>query len=672
MEITQIMTPETAAAVRGELREILASPNPPQVVTVLVKQGVYAPKDFRFTAEDCSADTRVVFSAEAGAIIHGGVTVERERWQEADAAMLARIPAEARAHVRMISLTAYGLTRKDWGEEVPIGAYQQSFRYDDPPTGCGSEFFCGNRHGTRRMIKARYPNAGSYARLDAIADVGEAGEFPPQNFHPERNSLRNPRGGCYIVDHHTAERMKKWQDPSTAWMFGYFYFDWADSSTPITVRPINREIYPRFVSCYGARAGATYYLYNIPEELDAEGEWYLDRETGNLYFWPWEGAEEADFSYAGDPLIRCDSTRNMTFSGFTLQCGVANAITATGEDMVFENLCIRNIRDTAVVLEGKNNVIRNSELGYLGGTGIILRGGDRATLTHGCNRAENNFIHDFGELNQTYHPGISLYGVGQTAAHNEICNAPHSAILYWGNEHCIEYNEIHDVVLLSSDAGAIYSGRDSVAYGTVIRYNRIRRCGSGEFRPQGIYWDDALNGQTAYGNILIDVGNWGFLIGGGRDNVAVNNVVVRSGGAALQYDQRLRDGMIVSSGWYSHGNNHRDQILGVDREAEPWISRYPRLATMDIAPTADPNGADSFFNPSYSRVCNNVAVEAGKLYEVGEAVYRFSEVADNLIYASAAEAGWDEEAANLSPDSPAYRDLPDFSPIPAELIGIQS
>ena len=90
---------------------------------------------------------------------------------------------------------------------MPIGADQQSYRYDDPPTGCGSEFFCGNRHSTRRMIKARYPNAGSYARLDAIADVGEAGEFPPQNFHPERNSLRNPRSGCYIVDHHTAERI---------------------------------------------------------------------------------------------------------------------------------------------------------------------------------------------------------------------------------------------------------------------------------------------------------------------------------------------------------------------------------------------------------------------------------------------------------------------------------
>jgi hypothetical protein len=32
--------------------------------------------------------------------------------------------------------------------------------------------------------------------------------------------------------------------------------------------------------------------------------------------------------------------------------------------------------------------------------------------------------------------------------------------------------------------------------------------------------------------------------------------------------------------------------------------------------------------------------------------------------------GWDEEAGNLSPDSPVFRDLPDFIPIPAQQIGI--
>ncbi|MBE6653333.1 MAG: right-handed parallel beta-helix repeat-containing protein [Ruminococcaceae bacterium] len=666
MKITKVMTPENASAIRAEVRSVLSSPEPPDAVLVSVQSGVYDPEAFRFAAEDCSAVTHVIYQAEPGTVIHGGITVGREAWQTPDADMLARIPSEARPHVRMIPLTAYGLTREDWGEEVPIGAYQQSFRYDRAPVGCGSEFFCGNR----RMIKARYPNLGSYGRLEAIADVGEAYEFPPQNFHPERGELRNLRGGCYIVDADTADRMKRWQDPSTAWMFGYFFFDWADSSTPITVKPENREIYPDFVSCYGARPGGTYYLYNVPEELDAEGEWYLDRGTGNLYFWPWDGAEDADFSFAEEPLIRCDTTRNMTFSGFTLRCGVGSAILATGEDMVFEHFCIRNIRDTAVVLDGKNLVIRNSELGYLGGKGIALGGGDRATLTCGGNRAENNYIHDFGEINQTYHPGISISGVGHTAAHNEICNAPHSAILYAGNLHCIEYNEIHDVVLLSSDAGAIYSGRDSLAYGTVIRYNRIRRCGSGEFRPQGIYWDDALNGQTAYGNILIDVGNWGVEVGGGRDHVVENNIIVRTAGAALEYDQRLRDGMMVPRGWYSHGDMHIAQFRSLELSAEPWVSRYPRLSRVVVDINADPDHADAFFNPSYSSVRNNVAIEAGKLYEVGDAVYRFSDVTDNVLYAAASEAGWDEEAGNLSSDSPVFHALPGFRAIPAENIGI--
>ena len=91
---------------------------------------------------------------------------------------------------------------------------------------------------------------------------------------------------------------------------------------------------------------------------------------------------------------------------------------------------------------------------------------------------------------------------------------------------------------------------------------------------------------------------------------------------------------------------------------------------MDADPAADPDGVDTFFNPSHSRVRHNVAVETGKLDEVGGDVFRFSEVTDNLLYASAAEAGWDEEAGNLSPDSPVFRDIPDFMPIPAQQIGI--
>jgi len=166
------------------------------------------------------------------------------------------------------------------------------------------------------------------------------------------------------------------------------------------------------------------------------------------------------------------------------------------------------------------------------------------------------------------------------------------------------------------------------------------------------------------------VGNWGVEVGGGRDHVVENNIIVRTAGAALEYDQRLRDGMMVPRGWYSHGDMHIAQFRSLELSAEPWVSRYPRLSRVVVDINADPDHADAFFNPSYSSVRNNVAIEAGKLYEVGDAVYRFSDVTDNVLYAAASEAGWDEEAGNLSSDSPVFHALPGFRAIPAENIGI--
>ncbi|MBQ7153904.1 MAG: right-handed parallel beta-helix repeat-containing protein [Clostridia bacterium] len=660
------MTPETAKTVRRQVWELLKSGSAPDTVTVRMAKGLYDPDDFSFTKEDCADGVRVVYSADKGAVIHGGLTVAADEWTDPDTEMLERIPENARGHVRMISLTAKGLTAKEWGEEIPFGSSATATLYDDVPKGCGSEFFTGGR----RMIKARYPNAGEYLKLDAVADVGECYEFPPQNYYPERRTMRNPRGGCYIVDHDTNDRIKKWKDPSTAWIYGYLYWDWADSATPVRVNPERREIWPKYVSHFGARAGAHYYLYNVPEELDSEGEWYLDRKTGNLYFWPWSGAESADFSFRGEPLLNCTDTKNITFSGLGLTCCIANAVVCSGENMIFERLAIDNIRENAISVSGSNNTVSRCTMRRLGGGGIIISGGERQTLTPGNNRAENNLIDDFAQVYQTYRPGIILNGVGNAAVHNEISNSPHAAIFYGGNNHLIEYNEIHDVIKLSSDAGAIYAGRDSVAYGTVIRYNRIMHNGSGEFVPQGIYWDDALNGQTAYGNIIADTGWWGVEVGGGRDHVVENNVIVRMRDAAIEYDDRIRRGVGNPHWWYQHHPEHLKQFKSVDREKGPWAQQFPALSRV-VLEGADPEDKNAFFNPANSSVCNNVAIACKKLYEVEESVKKFSRVENNPAYESAEEAGWDEKAHNLRPDSRVFRDLPGFKAIPADKIGIE-
>lgn len=665
-------SPRTMAQSRETVRKMLRDGCAAEEIRVTLAPGLYDPEDFAFTEEDCSEFTKVVYAGPKDAVIHGGVTVPKDRWLSPDPEMASRFSPEALPHIRMISLAAFGMTRERWGEETVIGGFHTADRYDDTPKGAGSEFFCGGitdgDRWNRRMIKARYPNAGQYAKLDAVADVGDAYEFPTFNYHEDWNSRRNHRGGCYILDKETNDRVKRWRDPSTAWMFGYFFWDWADSSTPITVKPATREVFPKFVSRYGARAGALYYLYNVPEELDAEGEWYLDRETGNLYFWPWDGADSADFSCFGKPLLTCQNTRNMTFSGFSLECGVVGAIAAEGCGLLFSDLLIRNIRRTAVTLSGTGNILRDSALLSLGSGGVQLTGGDRETLTHGNNRAENCLIREFAQVSQTYAPGIALYGVGNTASHNEICETPHMAIYYAGNEHCIEYNDIHDVVKMSHDAGAIYGGRDVTAHGTVIRFNRLTKVGSEEFHPEGIYWDDALGGQTAYGNLLEHVGHWGIEVGGGRENTVRNNLLVDCQGAALHFDDRLRDG-VLRGGWYGHGEGHIGQLSDCPRDREPWSSRYPLLAKVRTDDGCDKDDADYFCNPSWGVMKDNIAVSCTQLYDVAESVFRYSDVSDNFLYDTAESAGWDEDAGNLRGDSKVYREHPAFRRIPTEEIG---
>ncbi len=666
------VTPETLSAVRKTIRDMLPTLPDGDTVEVVLASGLYTPDQFVFDASDCSARVHIIYRAEeAGKVtVSGGKSIPASAWTVPDADMASRFSAEARPHIKMLSLTALGLTRAEWGEEIAIGSCNTAHKYDDAPKGCGSEFFTGER----RMTKARYPNLGEFAKLDAVADVGDVHEFPPQNYYHDWNDRRNHRGGTYVIDREMNRRVMGWRDPSTAWMFGYFYWDWADSSTPVTFKTENRLVFPKFVSHYSARAGAHYYFYNIPEELDTEGEWYLDRETGNVYFWPHEGAETADFSYSDKPLISCRGTCNMTFAGLVCTGSMGDAVRVDGNHMTFDALTVKNVAGNAIVANGSDNTVRGCDISRTGRGGITLSGGDRATLTPGRNRATNNYVHDFAEIYLTYQGGINLHGVGNVADHNEICRAPHSAMFYSGNENIIEYNDIHDVVLLSSDAGAIYAGYDWAASGNIMRYNRLENIGGEGFAPDGIYWDDGLSGQTAYGNIFINVKKWSIHVGGGRDCVVENNIVVDSGHAALHYDDRNRDAF-VHDGWAREAVNnpekgHWAKLKNVPYTDALWAEKYPRLASVKTSFETDPDDPDFPINPAYSSMKNNIIIApTGKQYDVSQSVYRYSDVRDNPVYDSAESAGWSTVTRTLSADSVVYRDLPDFAEIPFDEIG---
>jgi len=246
--------------------------------------------------------------------------------------------------------------------------------------------------------------------------------------------------------------------------------------------------------------------------------------------------------------------------------------------------------------------------------------------------------------------------------HNEICFSPHNAILYNGNDHLIEYNDIHDVVLYSMDAGAIYSGRDWAAHGTVIRYNLIKNVGTDDLQPDGIYWDDGLSGQTAYGNIIINVKKFGILAGGGRDNVIRNNIIIGDSQYSLIYDARAYYGYFEDA-WFRNCVKIPDGGLWKSLRAVPykkgiWAEKYPTLAglTEDAAMATSP---DFPVNPA------NVIVEGNIIISTKEApmrfsrpLYRYAQLGENPVYTSCEEAGFDLETLKFEKIPEGFEEIP--------------
>lgn len=618
---------------------------------VIVGAGVYCE-----SLEFDSRDSGTTYIGE-GAVITGGFEVTYNDTKDIPEDIACRLTTEAAAKVRAIDLTEYGFTGDDWGEVYPIGAYHTAAKYDDAKLGINLEVFSGEK----RMKLARYPNEG-YLKLAEVLDCGDVREFPPQNYWAGWNERRNHRGGTYIIDRETNKRLMNWKTPETAWMFGYFYWDWADSSTPITINTVNCAVMPKYVSGYSARAGADYYFYNVLEELDAPGEFFLDRESGILYVYPYADGDTIEVSLSEKNLIKAVGADNLTIDGFTLKCARNSAVDLEGNNCVLKNLVIKNIAEYGIIVSGYRNTVENCEITRTGRGGINLTGGDRNTLTPGKNKAVNNYIHHFSEIYQTYQPGISLNGVGNICAHNEICFTPHIAVIYNGNDHLIEYNYIHDAVLYSKDASAIYTGRDWAGYGTVIRYNILRDIGGETLHPDGIYWDDAHSGQTAYGNILINVGHWGFHLGGGRDHSVHDNIIINSGASAIHYDARAYDGFF-RDGWYREGVNTPDAsqwsiLHNVPYKNEIWAKKYPTLAAISENFDDSDNPAFAVY-PAGSVVENNIIIrDSDDNFDISETVYKYSRIGENPQFRSAEEAGFDMDTLKFKVQPENFPEIP--------------
>lgn len=239
-----------------------------------------------------------------------------------------------------------------------------------------------------------------------------------------------------------------------------------------------------------------------------------------------------------------------------------------------------------------------------------------------------------------------------------------------------EYNYIHDVVLQSSDAGAIYTGYSYSTYGNVVRYNCISNIGSGTFTPSGIYFDDNSSGQTAYGNVLINIPGYAFLVGGGRDNMIENNLVINAGKQIL-YDDRAYDGY-HNDGWYAKNCKTPDsrlwQLMNEAKEFNASIgNKYDGIERMhqDYEREEDEGFA---VNPSGSSVQNNIIIsKQNKVGEIAKTVKKYSVVENNQTFtlngAKSSFEDYENGDYRIKADSKISKECSDFKEIPFNEIG---
>ncbi len=599
---------------------------PKNGVIVEVRGGVYElSTPIELTAEDSGLpNAPVVYRARKGETVRLLAGKRVTNWQRVtDREVLSRLDENVRDKIWQANLKALGIT--DFGS--PAGGGLELFFNDEP------------------MMIARYPNEGFMRIVDVV-------EYDGHQIH----GIKGSRVGRFYYE---GDRPKRWLGEKDAWLHGYWFWDWSDQRHRLkSIDPEKRilEVEPPY-HYYGYRKGQWFYAYNILAELDSPGEWYLDRETGTIYFYPPTDIAKGETIVSVLPmLLIMRDVSHVRWEGFVME-GARGTVAAIygGSDVRIAGCVIRNSGGWAVIVEGgTNHAIVSCDIYGLGEGGIALSGGDRKTLTPANHLAENNHIRHYARWHRMYRPAIALNGVGNKARHNYIHDAPHQAISFSGNEHLIEFNLIERVCLESNDAGAIYSGRDWTWRGTIIRFNLFRDITGFEKRGcMGVYLDDMLCGTIVFGNIFERVTRAAF-IGGGRDNIVENNIFVDCL-PAVHVDAR-------AMGWASYhvDTTMKERLMAVPYKQPPWSERYPQLVNILEDEPAAPKG---------NIIRRNICV-GGRWMDIEEKAKPYVLIEGNLIDVVPQVLFMNAEKGDyrLKPNSPAVKI--GFKPVPLERIGL--
>lgn len=370
---------------------------------------------------------------------------------------------------------------------------------------------------------AGWPN-GEYTGLIKPIDSNEYGKRT-------KSGIAN---GCSFKVNY--DRPSQWSKPEQAWLSGTIGPNYEFDYYPVSrFDSKEKRVYLSRGALEKYYTEPYYRFENVPEELDEPGEYYIDRQSGMLYFYPPEDAPKdsvltitmstptLDVSgKAPNSMFRIENSKNIVFENLIFKGGRGSAITGKNNSNIqFINCEINSFGENGIRFDASTDIkISDCKIHDVGQDGILFVScGNYKTLSPSNIVVSNNDIYNFARLERSYKTGID-FGyrcVGATAANNHIHNGPHAGMIFYGVNNDIYGNEFDNLVTEFSDMDALYCNNSNYPWerGNKIHNNYFHDIGKSsmngrhQINVRAIRTDNRGCGLNIYENLFYNIGDGG-------------------------------------------------------------------------------------------------------------------------------------------------------------------
>lgn len=628
---------KTIEAARDAVRALKnADGLPTGGIRVILREGGYTlSKGLEFDSRDSGTkDSPIIYSAYENERVRilGGVKLENFR-QTQDEQLKNRLAENVRDKLYEISFADYGIDRigdlEAYGQSMPSLEHSSVYIFKN------SEY----------MNLARYPNEG-YLNVVSVIEPGVfKGADDPLNVTPEFK--------------YSYDGAKKWKDLDDIWIFGYLRFDWADLFARVgKINTSSGTIKLAHASPYSVQEDKKFYFTNVFEELDDENEFYIDRNANKLYILSDDPKKDNyEAAILEDNLVSVKNAANIGFENLTFSLCRATAVYIEDSDGIDVKNCeiSNNTKNALMCKDSFNCNIENNNVYNLGAYGLYSHSGNVAELIPSNNRIVNNSIHDFAKLEKTYKGGIGIEGCGNYVAHNEIYNALHYGISYGGSYNIIEYNDLHDCLLMAEDAGAVYTGRTWLNSENTFRYNYFHDIPMNEaqtWKNNGIYMDDGMLGTNIYSNVFENI-QVAVFSHGGRYAKIKNNLFINCPESVK----------IIDNYYPSHAEDTLiPQAKSMIEKNPYWAAKFPEV----VQSVSD----EEAILPKFNEVTGNIMFNSSAPL-LSDNAMKTAAVKDNLIISDKSVfEDFDGKNYTIKKGSAIFKKIPDFDAVDFTKVGI--